>query len=85
MPPLSGGDLEEGEREHRQRRVPVPGVVAADLVVVQAGLVLGGLEAFLDRPPRAGYPHQLSKRGASRGVAVKNASFPPPTGRRTSR
>jgi len=28
--------------------VPVPGVVAADLVVVQAGLVLAGLEAFLD-------------------------------------
>ena len=28
--------------------MPVPGVVAADLVLVEAGLVLGGLEALLD-------------------------------------
>jgi hypothetical protein len=45
---LSCADLKEGKREHGQCGVPVPGVVAADLVVVQAGLVLGGLEAFLD-------------------------------------
>ena len=51
VPPLSCADLKEGKREHGQCGVPVPGVVAADLVVVQAGLVLGGLEAFLDRPP----------------------------------
>jgi hypothetical protein len=31
--------------------VPVPGAVLADLVVVQAGLVLGLAEAVLNRPP----------------------------------
>lgn len=31
----------------------VPGPVAADLVVIQAGFVLHGLQALLDRPPRA--------------------------------
>lgn len=40
--------------EHGQGDVPVPGVVFADLVVVEASLVLGGLEAFLDRPPDTG-------------------------------
>ena len=35
-----------------QGHVPVPGVIAADLVVVQADLVLGGLEALLDLPSR---------------------------------
>jgi hypothetical protein len=44
--------------------VPVPGVVAADLVVIQADLVLGRLEAFLDRPPGAGHPDQLGQGGA---------------------
>jgi hypothetical protein len=37
--------------EHGQGDVPVPGPVAADLVVVQAGLVLGLGEAVLIRPP----------------------------------
>src|SRR5712691_10547814 len=39
------GDGEERVREHRQGDVPVPGDVAAGLVVVKAGLVLGCLEA----------------------------------------
>ena len=34
--------------EHGEGDVAVPGVVAADLVVVEAGFVFGGLEAFLD-------------------------------------
>jgi hypothetical protein len=68
VPPLSCADLKEGKREHGQCGVPVPGVVAADLVVVQAGLVLGGLEAFLDRPPGVGHPHELSQRGAARAL-----------------
>lgn len=37
----------------------VPAHVAADLVLVQAALVLGRLEALLDGPPRTGYPNQL--------------------------
>jgi hypothetical protein len=38
-------------RQHDQGDVPVPGVVAADLVLVEAGLVLRALEALLNRPP----------------------------------
>jgi hypothetical protein len=45
---VRGGDGEVGVREDGQGGVPVPGVIAADLVVVQAGLVLRGLEALLD-------------------------------------
>ena len=47
----------------------IPGVVAADLVMVQAGLVLGGLEAFLNRPPGPAHPDQLSECDAGRGMA----------------
>jgi len=46
----AGGDQERGG-EHGQRDVGVPGVVAADLVLVQADLPLGGLERFLSAPP----------------------------------
>ena len=56
--------------------MPVPGVVAADLVVVQAGLVLGGLEAFLDRPPGPGHGDQLGQGGAGRGVAGEERQLP---------
>lgn len=44
-----GSDGEVGVSEHREGDVPVPGVVAADLVVVEPDLGLGGLEAVLDR------------------------------------
>ena len=69
VPPLSGGDGQECQREHREGDVPVPGVVAADLVVVQAGLVLGGLEALLDRPPGPGHGDQRPTAACRRGVA----------------
>ena len=39
--------------------MPVPGVVAADLVVVEAGLVLRRLEVLLDRPAGPGDPDQF--------------------------
>jgi hypothetical protein len=42
--------------------VAVPAVVAADLVVVQAALLLGGLEALLDGPATAGDADQLVQR-----------------------
>ena len=54
MRPLPGlwggrrGDGQAGMRQLGQRDVPVPGVVAADLVLVQAGLGRGGLEAVLE-------------------------------------
>jgi hypothetical protein len=45
-----GDDGEERVGEHGQGDVPVPGAVAADLVVVQAGLVLRFREAVLHSP-----------------------------------
>ena len=63
----------------------VPGVVSADLVVVQAGLVLGCLEALLDRPPGPSRGDQLRQRRAAGAWQVKKASSPPLTGRRASR
>ena len=56
--PLLAGEVDphrrqEGERQHRQGDVPVPAVPAADLVAVQPDLLLGRLEALLDRPAPA--------------------------------
>jgi hypothetical protein len=70
--------------------VPVPGVIAADLVVVQAGLVLGGLEAFLDCPPGAGHPDQFGEGVPAGARQVKKACSRSPLAfaaseRRTSR
>jgi hypothetical protein len=42
--------------------VPVPGVVAADLVVVQTGLIFGELEGFFYASPGSSYPDQLGDR-----------------------
>ena len=59
-------------REDGEGGVAVPGVVAADLVVVQAGLVLRALEALLDGPA-ATAPKVLaaaSSRSRSRRSAV---------------
>lgn len=49
-----GGDGQEGVGEHREGDVSVPGVVPADLVLVQADLALGGLEGLLDGPAGPG-------------------------------
>ncbi len=57
-----GGDGEERGGEHGQGDVAVPGVVFADLVVVQAGLVLGELECFLHGPAGSGDPDQFDQR-----------------------
>ena len=43
-----GGDGEDGGGEHGQGDPPVPGGPAADLMLVQAGEALAGLEVFLD-------------------------------------
>ena len=48
-------------RPHGEGDVAVPGVVAADLVLVEADLVLRGLEALFYRPPGAGNANQLSQ------------------------
>jgi hypothetical protein len=49
-----GDGGEDGVGEHGQGGVAVPGGPLADLVLVQADLVLAGAEAFLHAPPGAG-------------------------------
>jgi len=49
--------------------VPVPGGIPTDLIVIEAGLVLRGLEALLDRPPAAGQPNEFGEWGVGRPVA----------------
>lgn len=56
---MCGGDGEVGVGAHNQRYVPVPGVVAADLVMIEPDLVLRGLEALFDRPSGARDPDQF--------------------------
>ena len=46
-----GGEGEECQGEHGQGGPPVPGGPAADLMLVQAGEALAGLEVFLNPPP----------------------------------
>jgi len=49
------GDSEPGQGEHGEGDIPVPGLAEADLIVVEACLVLAGLEALLDAPSGARY------------------------------
>lgn len=44
--------------------MPLPGMVFADRVVVEAAFVLRGLEALLDRPPAAGHGQEGVQGGA---------------------
>ena len=62
-----GGDGQEGGGEHGEGDPPVPGGPGADLVLVQAGQALGGLEVLLDGPPEPGDPHQRGE-GDGRGA-----------------
>ena len=74
LPGLWGGrrrDAQVGVRQHGEGDVPVPGVVAADLILVKAGLVLGGLVALLDGPAGPG-----ARRGTGRRIESR-ASAPP--------
>ena len=59
---------QQGEGEHHQRDVAVPAVPAARLVVIEAELILGGLEAVLDRPAAAFDPYQHLERGYLSGT-----------------
>src|SRR5690606_31392451 len=60
----SRSDGEVGVGEHGESDVAVPGVVAADLVVVESDLGLRGLEAVLDGPAGAGDPDEGVVAGA---------------------
>ena len=69
------GDGQIGVREAGQGDVPVPGVVAADLVVVQADLALGGVEGILDRPAGPGDRDQVGQRALGRTKAQVMGQF----------
>ena len=62
------GDLaqrgEVGMGQHGERDVAMPAGPRADLVLVEADLALGSLEAGLDRPARAGDLDQVAEGGA---------------------
>src|SRR5258705_5986450 len=51
---VRGDDGEDGVCEHGQGGVAVPGGPGPDLVLVEAGLTLSGLETFLDAPTDPG-------------------------------
>ena len=59
---------EVGVRQHGQGDVAVPAGPGADLVLIQADLALGGLEAGLDRPARAGDLDEVGECGAVGGM-----------------
>jgi len=71
-----GGDQEVGLGQGREGDVAVPGVVAADLVLVEPDLVLRGLEALLDGPSAAGDAddHSRNVLCIDEGVEVLRAS-----------
>src|SRR6266536_3348838 len=48
---LGGADREDGQGCQGKGGEPVPGVPAADLVLVESDLVLAGLETLLSVPP----------------------------------
>src|SRR5690606_9407084 len=69
---LGGGgeDGEQGVGEHRSQGPASPGGPAADLVFVQAGQGLGGLEGFLGAPAGARDADQFGQRDRAGCVAA---------------
>lgn len=63
------GGGEPGVGGHGEGDVGVPGPPVADLVVVEAGFLLGPLEAFLDGPAAAGDAGQVDEAGAAGSAA----------------
>src|SRR3954467_5852993 len=59
-----GGGGRQREGQHDQRDVPAPAVPGAGLVVVEAKLVFGRLEAVLDGPAPSFDTDQRLDRGA---------------------
>src|SRR5271170_2638295 len=71
-----GSDGEDGGGEHGEGDPPVPGGPAADLVLVQPGDALAGLEVFLDGPAEPGDADQGGQRDRVRSVAAVEGQFP---------
>ena len=71
-----GGDGEEGQGEHGQGGPPVPGVPAADLVLIQPGQSLAGLEILLRGPADPGDLDQGGQRDVAGAVAAVERQLP---------
>lgn len=59
---IGGDGGQEGQGEHDKRDVPVPCGPVPHLVMVQADLAFGGLEAFFDAPASAGHADEFAQR-----------------------
>src|SRR5712691_10346602 len=68
-------DREEGQGEHGQGDVPVPGVIEADLVVVQSCLAFRCLGRFLDGPAHSGCPDKLPGSFFARVITMVVGEF----------
>jgi hypothetical protein len=53
---------QEGMGQQGQRDVAIPGVPATDLILIQAHIILGALEALFDAPVETSHPRQVSQR-----------------------
>jgi hypothetical protein len=71
-----GGDGEESQGEQGQGGPPLPGVPAADLVLIQPGQALAGLEIFLRGPPDPGDLDQGGQRDGAGAAAAVERQFP---------
>src|SRR2546429_449594 len=71
-----GGDGEEGGGEHGQGGPPVPGVPAADLVLIQPGQPPAGLEILLCGPAQPSDLDQGGQRDRAAAVAPVERQLP---------
>src|SRR6266545_445316 len=71
-----GGDGEARGGEHGQGDPPVPGGPAADLMFIQAGQALAGLEVLLDRPAEPGDVDHGGQGDRPWAVAAVEGQFP---------
>src|SRR5258705_8841880 len=55
--------------------MPIPGVIEPELVLVETGFLLGGLETLLDRPTRADDADHFRQPFLTRVVAVEVCDF----------
>jgi hypothetical protein len=67
---VGGADRQDGESGQREGGEAVPGLPAADLVLVETDLAFRGLEPFLDRPAEPGDADQLRQGRRAWGPAA---------------
>jgi hypothetical protein len=71
-----GGDGKERGGQHGEGDPAVPGGPGADLVFVEPGQALAGLDAFFDGPPAPGDFDQGGQRDMAGAVAAVEGQFP---------